>query len=153
MSLHKNKSVQGIDNESDAAMAMVSDNTAKLTSAVNSLPQLLEKKRLIDMHTTIATGMPLVHGIFRHSISIFTVNSFLVSSTVGILNAIKTRRLDTLFELEEKIMSKAALDRNLLELISDSDAGITPDDKMRLFIIYYICYSSMSEVCLLLQWC
>lgn len=65
----------------------------------------------------------------------------------GILNAIKTRRLDTLFELEEKIMSKAALDRNLLELITDSDAGITPDDKMRLFIIHYICCNSMSEVC------
>ncbi|KAK3927655.1 Protein sly1-like protein [Frankliniella fusca] len=115
----KLKASMGIDNDSDAAMAMVSDNTAKLTSAVNSLPQLLEKKRLIDMHTTIATG---------------------------ILNAIKTRRLDTLFELEEKIMSKAALDRNLLELISDSDAGITPDDKMRLFIIHYICSNSMSEV-------
>ena len=43
-------------------------------------------------------------------------------------------------------MSKAALDRNLLELIADSDAGITPDDKMRLFIIHYICCNSMSEV-------
>lgn len=48
--------VQGLDNESDFAISMMSDNTAKLTSAVNSLPQLLEKKRLIDMHTTIATG-------------------------------------------------------------------------------------------------
>ena len=28
----------------------LNDNTAKLTSAVSSLPQLLEKKRLIDMH-------------------------------------------------------------------------------------------------------
>lgn len=46
----------GIDNESDLALSMVADNTAKITSAVNSLPQLLEKKRLIDMHTTIATG-------------------------------------------------------------------------------------------------
>lgn len=35
---------------------MVSNNTARLTDAVNSLPQLLEKKRLIDMHTTIATS-------------------------------------------------------------------------------------------------
>jgi len=47
--------VKGLDNESDQAV-MMSDNTAKLTSAVNTLPQLLEKKRLIDMHTTIATG-------------------------------------------------------------------------------------------------
>lgn len=46
----------GIDNESDIVFSMMSDNTAKLTSAVNSLPQLLERKRLIDMHTTIATS-------------------------------------------------------------------------------------------------
>lgn len=52
----KLKSSMGIDNESDMALSMVSDNTAKITSAVNSLPQLLEKKRLIDMHTTVATG-------------------------------------------------------------------------------------------------
>jgi hypothetical protein len=49
-------SCQGIDNENDAAYSMVTDNTARLTSAVNSLPQLLDKKRLIDMHTTVATG-------------------------------------------------------------------------------------------------
>lgn len=39
---------------------MVTDTTAKLTTAVNSLPQLLEMKRLIDMHTTIATGKQLI---------------------------------------------------------------------------------------------
>lgn len=111
------KASMGIDNESDVAFSMMSDNTAKLTSAVNSLPQLLEKKRLIDMHTTIATG---------------------------ILNAIKSRRLDTLFELEEKIMSKASLDRPLMDIISDPDLG-NPEDKMRLFIIYYICSQSITE--------
>ncbi|XP_075214733.1 sec1 family domain containing Slh isoform X2 [Lycorma delicatula] len=113
------KATMGIDpgSESDVAFSMMSDNTAKLTSAVNSLPHLLEKKRLIDMHTTIATG---------------------------ILNAIKSRRLDTLFELEEKIMAKASLDRPLMEVISDPDTG-TPDDKMRLFIIYYILSHSMTE--------
>lgn len=52
----KLKSSMGIDGENDVALSMVSDNTARLTSAVNSLPQLIEKKRLIDMHTTIATG-------------------------------------------------------------------------------------------------
>lgn len=46
----------GLDADSDIALSMVSDNTQRLTSAVNSLPQLMEKKRLIDMHTTIATG-------------------------------------------------------------------------------------------------
>lgn len=90
---------------------MLQNNTARLTNAVNSLPQLLEMKRLIDMHTTIATG---------------------------ILNSIKSRRLDTFFEIEEKIMSRQTLDRSILDIINDPDCG-TPDDKIRLFIIYYLC--------------
>lgn len=113
----KLKASMGIDNDSDAAFSMVSDNTAKLTSAVHSLPQLLEKKRLIDMHTTIATA---------------------------ILNSIKTRRLDTFFEFEEKVMSKSTLDRSIMELLADGEAG-TPEDKLRLFIIYYICCHTMTE--------
>lgn len=48
--------LQGLDQESEAAMNLISNTTAKLTSAVSSLPQLLEQKRLLDMHTTIATG-------------------------------------------------------------------------------------------------
>lgn len=96
---------------------MVASNTARLTNAVNSLPQLLDMKRLIDMHTTIATG---------------------------ILNSIKSRRLDTFFEIEEKIMSKQTLDRSILDIINDPEAG-TPEDKIRLFIIYYLC-TNMSEV-------
>lgn len=113
----KLKSSMGIDNESDAAMSLVTDNTAKITSAVNSLPQLLEKKRLLDMHTNVATA---------------------------ILNSIKSRKLDTFFELEEKIMSKATLDKSLLDIISDPEIG-TPDDKLRLFIIYFICTPTISE--------
>lgn len=65
---------------------------------------------------------------------------------IAILNHIKSRRLDTLFEFEEKVMSKTAtLDRNIMELLTDSDAG-NPEDKMRLFVIYYICSHSMSKV-------
>ncbi|KAI4477485.1 hypothetical protein M0804_012602 [Polistes exclamans] len=113
----KLKSSMGIDNESEVALSMVSTNTARLTSAVNSLPQLLEMKRLIDMHTSIATG---------------------------ILNYIKSRRLDTYFELEEKIMSKQTLDRSVFDTISEPDCG-TPEDKLRLAIIYYICTNNMSD--------
>ncbi|XP_062707099.1 protein sly1 homolog [Aedes albopictus] len=109
--IKKLKSTMGIDGETDVAFSMVNDNTAKLTSAVNSLPQLMEKKRLIDMHTKIATA---------------------------ILNFIKSRRLDSYFEFEEKIMSKQVLDRPLADLMRDPEFG-TPEDKMRLFIIYYIC--------------
>ncbi|XP_055595052.1 protein sly1 homolog [Uranotaenia lowii] len=111
--IKKLKSTMGIDGESDVAFSMVNDNTAKLTSAVNSLPQLMEKKRLIDMHTKIATA---------------------------ILNCIKSRRLDSFFELEEKIMSRQALDRALVDVLKDPEFG-TSEDRMRLFIIYYICSS------------
>ena len=36
---------------------MMSDNTQKLTTAVSSLPALLEKKRKIDMHMSMATSV------------------------------------------------------------------------------------------------
>lgn len=115
--IKKLKSTMGIDGEAEIAYTMVNDNTEKLTNAVNSLPQLLEKKRLIDMHTKVATS---------------------------ILNSIKSRRLDSFFELEEKIMSKLPLDRTLADVFRDPEFG-TPDDKMRLFIIYYICAQNVSD--------
>lgn len=63
---------------------------------------------------------------------------------LAILNFIKQRKLDTFFELEEKIMSKATLDKSLIEIITDHEAG-TAEDKMRLFIIYYICTPQISD--------
>lgn len=115
--IKKLKSSMGIDGENEIAFSMVNDTTAKLTDAVNSLPQLMEKKRLIDMHTKVATA---------------------------ILNFIKARRLDSYFELEEKIMSKVALDRALIDLLKDPEFG-TPEDKMRLFIINYICTPTFTD--------
>ena len=55
-------------------------NTARLTNAVS----IMEKKRLIDMHCSLATS---------------------------VLDCIKLRRLDVFFELEEKIMSGTTLDK------------------------------------------
>ena len=108
--IKKLKSTMGIDGDTEVVYSMVNDTTARLTNAVNSLPQLMEKKRLIDMHTKIATN---------------------------ILNFIKSRRLDLFFEMEEKIMSKS-LDKPLSDLLQDPEFG-NADDKMRLYIIYYIC--------------
>jgi len=108
---------ESMDQENDAAMSLVSNTTAKLTSAVSSLPQLLERKRLLDMHTTIATA---------------------------VLEEIKLRKLDVFLEVEEKVMSKAALDRSVLDIISDPECG-TADDKLRLFLIYFICSPNMTE--------
>jgi sec1 family domain-containing protein 1 len=109
--IKKLKSTMGIDGESEVAYSMVNDNTARLTNAVNSLPQLMEKKRLIDMHTKIATN---------------------------ILSFIKLRRLDSFFELEEKIMSKSLLDKAMSDLLQDPEFG-SAEDKMRLYVIYFIC--------------
>ncbi|KAK7886644.1 hypothetical protein WMY93_026265 [Mugilogobius chulae] len=89
------KSIMGLEGEDEGAISMLSDNTAKLTSAVSSLPELLEKKRLIDLHTNVATA---------------------------VLDHIKSRKLDVYFEYEEKLMSKSTLDKSLLDIISDPDA-------------------------------
>ena len=111
--------VSGSDPAAAAAAAMgsmsIGDNMNKLTSAVSSLPALLEKKRLIDMHTNIATAL---------------------------LDQIKLRKLDMFFEIEEKILSKHATpfgtERSLMQILEDQEAG-TPQDKLRLFLIYYLC--------------
>jgi len=106
----------GITSEEEELMENYwTDSTAMLSSAVSSLPELLERKQLIDMHTNIATAL---------------------------LEHIKERKLDLFFELEEKIMCKSLMDRSILEVIQDPEAG-TPDDKLRLFIIFYISSSNM----------
>ena len=78
----KLKTAMGVESPADAADANISgfdDHTAKITSAVSSLPELLEKKRVIDMHMNIATA---------------------------VLDQIKSRKLDMFFESEEQIMGK-----------------------------------------------
>eukprot|EP00794_Sanderia_malayensis_P019795 gene19795-21736_t len=114
----KLKTSMGVTSEEEDLMENYwTDNTAKLTSAVSSLPELLEKKRVIDMHTNIATAM---------------------------LEHIKARKLDVYFETEEKIMSKSSVDKSVLEIIQDPEAG-TPEDKLRLFLIFYISGPNVSN--------
>ena len=105
-------------NEMNITDEPIGDNTAKISSAVSSIPELLEKKRLIDMHTNIATEL---------------------------LESIKNRKLDTFFEIEEKIMSKMNVDKAFGDLINDSDVA-NLDDKLRLFLIYYICSPDSSNI-------
>ena len=107
----------GSDMDDALSNLNLNDNTAKLTSAVSSLPQLLEKKRLIDMHCSLATS---------------------------VLDSIKQRRLDVFFELEEKLMSATPLDRSLMEVLTDPE-NISPEDKLRLFLIFYISTPEVSE--------
>lgn len=105
----KLKAAMGLEGNPAEAMASdaLADNTAKLTWAVSCLPELLERKRLLDMHTTLATAL---------------------------LEHIKTRKLDVYFELEERILGRQALERSLLDVLHDPEAG-NPGDKLRLFLI------------------
>lgn len=93
------------------------NNTNKLTSAVSSLPELLEMKRILDMHTNIATSL---------------------------LDVIKKRKLDVFFETEEKLMGKQTLEKSIMDIINDNETG-NNEDKLRLFIIYYLCSNNLSQ--------
>ena len=66
------------------------------------------------------------------------------SIATAILDQIKLRKLDLFFELEEKILSKQTLDKSLMQVFEDPDAG-TAEDKMRLFLIYYICSHQLPD--------
>lgn len=93
------------------------------------------------MHTTIATGKKkfVFKAFYEPPLNWLTLN------LLAILEQIKQRKLDVLLEVEEKVMSKNALDRSVLDIISDSECG-TPDDKLRLFLVYFICSPNMTEV-------
>jgi hypothetical protein len=111
------KSAMGVDDETDTDSGLLTDKTSRLGTAIKSLPELMEKKKSIDMHTNIATSL---------------------------LEQIKERKLDVFFEMEDRMISKSSLDKTVLDMISDPSAGI-PEDKMRLFIIYYILSPDMAE--------
>uniref|UniRef100_A0A6G1SPT0 Sec1 family domain-containing protein 1 n=1 Tax=Aceria tosichella TaxID=561515 RepID=A0A6G1SPT0_9ACAR len=101
----------GLDGPGDES-AILAESTAKLTNTMSSLQELLENKRVIGNHTTIA------HAV---------------------LDEIKKRKLDNFFEIEEKIMNRNLIDRVTLDdMIANPDYG-HPSDKYRLFLISYIC--------------
>jgi len=92
--------------------------TKDLGSFVNTIPALREKKRIIDVHTNIATAL---------------------------LNQIKARELDTYFSLEENLITRMPQDkREMLAIIADPNRG-TPEDKMRLFLMFYLCNENIPQ--------
>jgi len=80
-----------------------------LKAAITLLPELRERKALLDMHMNIATAL---------------------------LKGIKDRQLDNYFQLEEDI--KKQTKAQMLELLNDGDKGNEPLDKLRLFIIWFL---------------
>ncbi|KAK9164688.1 hypothetical protein Syun_005590 [Stephania yunnanensis] len=84
-------------------------NTKHLMNAVNSLPELTERKQLIDKHTNIATVL---------------------------LGEIKERSLDSYAKKENDMLTKGGIDRN--ELLSVLRGKGTKVDKLRFAIIYLL---------------
>lgn len=108
------------DNAIDPMTADVNDvNTAnKLAAAISSIPELTKKKRMIDLHTNIATAL---------------------------LDQIKDRGLDGYFQVEEELLTRpSTFDvERVLALLRDVRG--TPTDKLRVFLIYYMCVDSATE--------
>jgi sec1 family domain-containing protein 1 len=89
-----------------------------LAAAISSLPLLTKKKHMIDLHTNIATAL---------------------------LDCIKARGLDGYYQVEEELLARPqSFDvERILALLQDARG--TPTDKLRLFLIFFLCIDGLSE--------
>ena len=86
-----------------------SSTTAHIKAAIARLPELQERKKVLDMHMNIATAL---------------------------LKGIGDRQLDNFFQIEENITKQTKT--QILELLHDEAKGKEPLDKLRLFIIWFL---------------
>ncbi|XP_047073142.1 SEC1 family transport protein SLY1 [Lolium rigidum] len=88
-------------------------NTKHLMNAVNSLPELTDRKKMIDKHTNIATAL---------------------------LARIKERSLDGYYRCENDMLENGTVDRTmLLSLLSGKG---TKEDKLRLAVTYLLSFEA-----------
>ncbi|KAK8071502.1 Sec1-like protein [Apiospora hydei] len=80
-----------------------------LKAAITLLPELRERKNVLDMHMNILAAL---------------------------LTGIKNRQLDNYFQMEEDVMKQTKA--QVLEVIKNEEKGNEPLDKLRLFIIWFL---------------
>ena len=95
-------SIEDLQNDTSAS-------AQHLKAAITLLPELRERKAVLDMHMNILAGL---------------------------LTGIKNRQLDNYFQMEENIMKQTKA--QMLEVLSDEDKRQGPMDKLRLFIIWFL---------------
>lgn len=80
-----------------------------LKAAITLLPEMRERKGILDMHMNILAAL---------------------------LTGIKDRQLDNYFQIEENVVKQTKA--QIMEIIKDDNKGTDPVDKLRLFIIWYL---------------
>ncbi|KAI0152857.1 sec1 protein [Xylariaceae sp. FL1272] len=95
-------SIEDLQNDTSAS-------AQHLKAAITLLPELRERKAVLDMHMNILAAL---------------------------LSGIKNRQLDNYFQMEENVMKQTKA--QMLEIIKDDAKGQDPLDKLRLFIIWFL---------------
>lgn len=98
----------GVGDINDLSQIDLSSNAANLKAAITALPELTARKHTLDAHMNIATAL---------------------------LQGIKSRGLDTLFQMEESITKQTKA--SILEVIRDP-LKEDPEDKLRLLLCLYL---------------
>lgn len=80
-----------------------------LKAAITLLPEMRERKGVLDMHMNILAAL---------------------------LSGIKDRQLDNFFQVEESVMKQTKA--QVMEIIKDQNKGNDASDKLRLFVIWFL---------------